>query len=139
MRKSAIPDLSCQPRQPATSEKLVTAFFLDGTCFEVLVSNGASSPAGTVGQLTVGGQLFLIREVDTMSDLPVARLTRREREIALLIADGKPTKQIAYVLGISPHTANTYVNRIRAKLGARNRPEMVAAFFGALYPGTHGS
>jgi DNA-binding CsgD family transcriptional regulator len=60
----------------------------------------------------------------------VATLTRREREIAAQIARGHGTKQIAHELGISPHTAVTYVNRIRAKLGVRNRPEMVAALLG---------
>jgi DNA-binding CsgD family transcriptional regulator len=57
-------------------------------------------------------------------------LTRREREIALQIARGLGTKQIAHNLGISPHTAVTYVNRMRNKLGVRNRPEIVAALLG---------
>jgi DNA-binding CsgD family transcriptional regulator len=57
-------------------------------------------------------------------------LTRREREIALQIARGLGTKQIAHNLGISPHTAVTYVNRMRIKLGVRNRPEIVAALLG---------
>jgi DNA-binding CsgD family transcriptional regulator len=48
----------------------------------------------------------------------------------LQIARGYGTKRIAHDLGISPHTTITYVNRIRAKLRVRNRPEMVAALLG---------
>jgi len=70
----------------------------------------------------------LVIEDGPRKDLPA--LTRREREIALQIARGYGTKQIAHGLGISPHTTITYVNRIRSKLGVRNRPEMVAALLG---------
>jgi DNA-binding CsgD family transcriptional regulator len=70
----------------------------------------------------------LLTEDGPRKGLPA--LTRREREIAMQIARGYGTKQIAHYLGISPHTTITYVNRIRTKLGVRNRPEMVAALLG---------
>ena len=57
---------------------------------------------------------------------PTLELTRREREIGLQIARGCGTKQSAHELDIRPHTAAMYINRIRAKLGVRDRLEMVA-------------
>jgi len=70
----------------------------------------------------------LVAEDRLRKNLP--GLTRREQEIAQHIARGLGTKQIAHYLGISPHTTTTYVNRIRTKLGVRNRPAMVAALLG---------
>jgi DNA-binding CsgD family transcriptional regulator len=52
--------------------------------------------------------------------LPVVRLTRREREIAVLVARGKTNRQIAANLSISEHTAATHVMRILKKLGLRS-------------------
>lgn len=53
-------------------------------------------------------------------------LSPREREIALLIAQGLPNKTIAAVLEISLWTVATYVRRLFAKLGVSSRAEMVA-------------
>jgi DNA-binding NarL/FixJ family response regulator len=55
------------------------------------------------------------------------RLTRREREIAALIADGLLNKQIARRLSIEQATVKNHVHNILAKLGASRRDE-VAAF-----------
>jgi DNA-binding NarL/FixJ family response regulator len=47
-----------------------------------------------------------------------AILSRRERQVAVCIADGLPSKQIAAVLGIGLRTVNTYRESIARKLGA---------------------
>jgi DNA-binding NarL/FixJ family response regulator len=47
-----------------------------------------------------------------------AALSRRERQVAVCIADGLPSKQIAAVLGIGLRTVNTYRESIARKLGA---------------------
>ena len=49
------------------------------------------------------------------------RLTAREREILVLIADGESNHEIADRLFISYRTAKTHVSNILAKLGARDR------------------
>lgn len=49
------------------------------------------------------------------------RLTPREVEILELLSKGLKDRQIAEQLGISHHTARTYVKDLRRKLGARNR------------------
>lgn len=49
------------------------------------------------------------------------RLTRREREVLLLVARGMTTREIAQLLHLSPHTVREYIDGGVAKLGARNR------------------
>jgi RNA polymerase sigma factor (sigma-70 family) len=43
-------------------------------------------------------------------------LTPRERDVALLLADGLTYKEIATRLGVSPHTVNTHVKAVLRKL-----------------------
>jgi two-component system nitrate/nitrite response regulator NarL len=52
------------------------------------------------------------------------RLTRREREIAALIAQGLLNKQIARRLSIEQATVKNHVHNILAKLGASRRDEV---------------
>jgi DNA-binding NarL/FixJ family response regulator len=54
----------------------------------------------------------------------LSALSLREREVALLIARGLTNKQIADELVISERTAEGHVDRIRDKLGVRNRAEV---------------
>jgi DNA-binding NarL/FixJ family response regulator len=51
----------------------------------------------------------------------MASLTRREREVLLLIAEGLSTKQIAVRLGTSERTAETHISSIYQKLDVRTR------------------
>jgi predicted ATPase/DNA-binding CsgD family transcriptional regulator len=53
-------------------------------------------------------------------------LTRREREIAIMVARGMTNRQIAGTLVISERTAEGHVERIRNKLGFHNRAEIAA-------------
>jgi DNA-binding NarL/FixJ family response regulator len=53
-------------------------------------------------------------------------LTTREREVALLIAQGKTSREIAEALVITERTADTHADRIRLKLGLHSRAEIVA-------------
>jgi DNA-binding CsgD family transcriptional regulator len=55
-----------------------------------------------------------------------ALLTAREREVAVLIARGCTSKEIANRLVITERTADTHADRIRAKLALRSRSEIVA-------------
>lgn len=54
-------------------------------------------------------------------------LTPREKEILLLIRDGKPSKQIADQLGISIHTVNRHRQNIIEKLSVNNSVEAISA------------
>ncbi|GAY07274.1 LuxR C-terminal-related transcriptional regulator [Pseudonocardia sp. N23] len=57
-------------------------------------------------------------------------LTKREREVALLVADGLTNREIAERLFIAPRTADGHVERILAKLGVHRR-SLVAALLAA--------
>lgn len=59
-------------------------------------------------------------------DEDAVRLSRRELEIARLVAEGHVNKEIAAMLEISTWTVNTYLRRIFAKLGVTSRAAMVA-------------
>ncbi|HEX2218341.1 MAG TPA: LuxR C-terminal-related transcriptional regulator [Gemmatimonadales bacterium] len=47
--------------------------------------------------------------------------TRREAEVALLLAGGSPNAAIAHVLGISEHTARHHTRHVLLKLGLHSR------------------
>ncbi len=51
-------------------------------------------------------------------------LTRREREVASLVADGLTNKEIATRLGVSPRTAESHVEQVRVKLGFTSRTQI---------------
>jgi DNA-binding NarL/FixJ family response regulator len=54
---------------------------------------------------------------------PKALFTAREREILVLVAQGKANKEIASELVISERTARTHVSNILAKLGLSSRTQ----------------
>ncbi|MFC6878458.1 MULTISPECIES: tetratricopeptide repeat protein [Actinomadura] len=55
-----------------------------------------------------------------------APLTRREREIAALVAEGLSNREIAERLVIAKRTADSHVEHILAKLGFRSRTQIAA-------------
>ncbi|MFC0861424.1 response regulator transcription factor [Sphaerimonospora cavernae] len=56
-------------------------------------------------------------------------LSQRELQVLISIADGLTHAQIARRLGISPHTVDTYVKRIRSKVGGGNKAHLVKVSF----------
>ncbi|NWK96407.1 hypothetical protein DM806_12205 [Sphingobium lactosutens] len=52
---------------------------------------------------------------------PLALLTPRERQVALMIADGRSNREAASALGLSEGTIKTHIRTIFEKLGADNR------------------
>jgi DNA-binding NarL/FixJ family response regulator len=53
-------------------------------------------------------------------------LSEREAEVALMVVDGRTHKEIGAQLFISPKTVEHHVAKIRQKLGATSRAELVA-------------
>ena len=56
---------------------------------------------------------------------PYEQLTDREREVLKLVAEGYTTQEIADMLVISPKTVEGHKTNLMAKLGLRNRVELV--------------
>lgn len=78
-----------------------------------LITNFLAQPAG--------------RPVATPAELEV--LTRREREVVSLVAQGLSNDEIAEQLFVSPLTAKTHVNRAMIKLDARDRAQLVVVAY----------
>lgn len=58
---------------------------------------------------------------------PGLTLSERETQVLTQISQGLTHWQIATRLGLSPNTVDTYVKRIRAKLGVGNKAELTRA------------
>jgi DNA-binding NarL/FixJ family response regulator len=71
----------------------------------------------------VGGEAAL-----ASADLPLQRLTAREREVLALIAEGLTNRQIAGRLVIAERTADTHVQNILAKLRCATRTQAALRF-----------
>ncbi|HEV8652016.1 MAG TPA: response regulator transcription factor [Actinomycetes bacterium] len=67
----------------------------------------------------------------------LAALTEREREVLALVAGGLSNQEIGQRLFMSPATAKTHVSRAMAKLGARDRAQLVVVAYetGLVTPG----
>lgn len=87
------------------------------------MQSGAALLDPEVTRRLVGRYAARIRPTGgTPDDVP---LTPRELEVLRLIADGFSNSEIAVTLLISPETVKTFVSRILAKLGLRDRVQAV--------------
>ena len=79
-------------------------------------------------ELLARGRRLLVRaaRAPQPTNSRFARLTPREREILLLLADGMGQADIAQRLAISPKTVGTHIQRTLEKLDVRNRAQAVA-------------
>lgn len=68
----------------------------------------------------------LARRLDGSSSRPDGDLTRREREVAVLLSEGLTNAQVAERLYIAPKTAAVHVSNILTKLGLSSRAEVAA-------------
>ncbi|MET9800771.1 response regulator transcription factor [Streptomyces sp. NPDC006368] len=87
------------------------------------------SPAATKSLIaTFLSQARDTADPSTRSDR-LSALTVREREVLVLVAGGLSNDEIADRLEVSPLTVKTHVNRAMAKLGARDRAQLVVTAY----------
>lgn len=115
---------------------ILTTFARSGY-FERAIKSGASgyllkdSPseelAESIRMIMAGRRIYATELVDNAygNENP---LTEREKEVLLLIADGKNTKDIASELYLTNGTVRNYISVILDKLGVSNRVEAITRF-----------
>jgi two-component system response regulator DesR len=115
---------------------ILTTFARSGY-FERAIKSGASgyllkdSPseelADAIRSIMAGRRIYATELVDDAygHENP---LTEREKEVLLLIADGKNTKDIASELFLTNGTVRNYISVILEKLGVSNRVEAITRF-----------
>lgn len=92
---------------------------------ERLLSAYSFVPAPTVAALAQLAGEDIHGEVDTVRDAPFPKLTKREREVLVLLTTGLSMSRIADELYISPNTLKSLVRRVYRKLDVNSRAEAV--------------
>jgi DNA-binding CsgD family transcriptional regulator len=86
--------------------------------------------AGEPLRVDVGDRLLVVEFVDGALLLEergrIPRLTRREREILNLVAEGKTNVEIAEELWVSPSTVRKHLENVYGKLGVHTRTAAAA-------------
>ena len=105
--------------------------FLDAWLAPVRTTVGtAAAKLFDEGRGLTPGQAITLGLDDTPEDRwrggPLASLTRREREIAAMVATGLTNRQIAGQLYLSVRTVEAHVDHILTKLGFRTRTQLAA-------------
>ena len=67
---------------------------------------------------------YLHRLIPTNASSVYTILTPREREVLQLLSEGKSTKQMAYILGVSGKTVETHVQNVMKKLSLHSLAEL---------------
>jgi DNA-binding NarL/FixJ family response regulator len=78
-----------------------------------------------LGSSVSGGNVRHYLEQPDDAEKPLAQLTPRQREILQLIAEGKSTKEIGYMLQISPKTVDAHRAQIMERLNIRDLAGLV--------------
>jgi len=154
---SATRELSAAPDAPRIL--ILTTFDIDDYVFEALSAGAAgfllkdASPeelARAVRVIAAGDALLSPSATRTLIErfaatrgprrtdrVVLGELTDREREILIGVAQGESNSEIAARLFIAEQTVKTHVSRILAKLGARDRAQLVIAAYeaGLVAPG----
>jgi DNA-binding NarL/FixJ family response regulator len=148
--------ITADARLAATRVVILTTFELDEYVFEAIRAGASgflvkdTEPAEllrAVRAVAAGDALLspsvtrrLIEAFAVGAKAPVPALdmlTDREREVVGLVAEGLSNDDIAARLVLSPLTAKTHVNRAMAKVGARDRAQLVILAYetGLVRPG----
>ena len=101
-----------------------------------LLKDAATDELEKALQIVIDGGAYLSASVSKMmgnrnltsensGQSPLDELTPRQREILQLIAEGKSTKEIAYILKVSAKTVETHRSLLMDRLGIHDVPGLV--------------
>jgi DNA-binding NarL/FixJ family response regulator len=101
-----------------------------------LLKDAATDELEKALQMVIDGGAYLSASVSKMmgnrnltsensGQSPLDELTPRQREILQLIAEGKSTKEIAYILKVSAKTVETHRSLLMDRLGIHDVPGLV--------------
>lgn len=98
-----------------------------GACGYLLKDSPSEELAASIRMVMAGRRIYASELVDSAyaEENP---LTEREKEVLLLMADGKNTQDIASQLFLTNGTVRNYISVILEKLGVRNRVEAITRF-----------
>lgn len=119
-------------RAPKTQVILLTMYEEDAYVLEalqagvrgyVLKAQASSDLVGAIRQV-IRGAIYLspgiseavVKAYMSKSEVPPDPLTQRERQVLQLVAEGKTTKEVASILGVSVKTAESHRTRTMQKL-----------------------
>ena len=115
-----------------TEDSYVISALRAGIKGYVLKSQAGADLVHAINEVSLGKTYFspgispaVVEAYLTKTDLPPDPLTGREREVLQLVAEGKTTKEIGRVLGISMKTADSHRTRIMRKLGMHETASLV--------------
>ncbi len=120
---------SMQPPDRVEHEKGLAAFRqkLGESAFREAFDEGRRLPLATAIEIALESAApFVSAEQGTSAPTAQSVLSRREQEVAALIAEGLTNRQIDERLVIAPRTADTHVANILTKLGFTSRSQIAS-------------
>ncbi len=119
--------LTMHTEEPFVLEALragVTGYVLKTQATADLVQAIRESTRGSI-YLSPGVSRTVVDAYRAKTDLPPDPLSPREREVLQLVAEGKTTKEVAAILGVSVKTAESHRTRIMEKLNIHETANLV--------------
>ncbi|HLW85238.1 MAG TPA: response regulator transcription factor [Candidatus Sulfotelmatobacter sp.] len=113
-------------------DQYVTEALRAGVKGYVLKSQAATDLVHAIREVSRGG-IYLSPDISrtvlgaflSKTDLPADPLTSRERQVLQLVGEGKSTKEVASLLGISTKTAESHRTRLMQKLDIHETASLV--------------
>lgn len=119
---TSVRDLKEQPHAPIPTTVI--------TALAEVAKPGVSLKIDLAASAEIGAPLITVTQQPTVDTL-FARLTPRQRNVAVLLAAGKSNKQIATTLGISVATVKDHVHAVLHRLDLPSRGAVIAAAHGS--------
>jgi predicted ATPase/DNA-binding CsgD family transcriptional regulator len=119
-------DLGVWPVRQPLQERLVAQVMASGQAQPADWAAGRALSSAAAARLALDAVAPATPSSGVSAGATPSLLSRREQEVAALIAQGRTSREIADALVISEATADTHAAHIRDKLGLRSRAEIAS-------------